>query len=308
MRIHWMVRLYPHTWQERYGDEFMAVLEQHTPTIKTCLDIVLNALDAHIDPTAWGPRSSFAMDTFKRLRRSTGIIFVAFIAMLLSYVLFLSDLGDIFDWITRHNPFTNFLNGILSNMMDLQLAALLVALLLVASALAFQKGATSSKILRFLPLVLVLFPTVMAGFYYGCRLFPEVVCHLDFGWGNYIYPPLLVIVPFVAIMLFKSTVSRRVLKVAWVAVACIVLGMLVQMALVLTWGVLAWGTSQQEVAWLAYGYDRSLMPGDYHIWLGAGLALVLLCGGAAIAALVQGMPAMWTKNKSARKAGAVEVE
>ena len=246
------------------------------------------------------------MDAFKRLSRSTGIIFIAFIAMLLSYVIFLSNLGDIFDWIIRHNPFSNFLNGILSNLMDLQLVALLIALLLVASALAFQKGVVSSRILKFIPLILVLFPTVMAGFYYGCRFFPREICHFDFGWGNFIYPSLLLIVPFVAIILFRSSVSRGILKIAWLALTFIVLGMIIQMALVLTWGILAWNTSQSGVVRLAQGYDRSLMPGDFHIWLGLGLALVVLFGGTAIAALIHGMPAWWARNESQRSQRVVE--
>jgi len=136
------------------------------------------------------------MDTSKRLRISIGIISLAFIGMLLSYVIFLSDLGDIFDWTIRHNPFTAFLNGILSNVMDFQLVALLIALLLVTAGFAFKKGPTISKYVRLIPLILTLFPTVMAGFYYGCLLFPRIICHLDFGWGNFIFPPLLLIVPF----------------------------------------------------------------------------------------------------------------
>ena len=306
MHIQWMVRLYPRAWRDRYEDEFLAVLEQHRPNLKTCLDIALNAFDAHFEPTSWSERSLIPVDPTKRLRRSSGTIILAFMAMLLSYVILLSSLGDIFDWTIRHNPFTNFLNGILSNMMDGQLAALLIALLLVAWALAFQKGATHSRYLKYIPLLLVLFPTVMSGFYFGCRIFGKVVCHLDFGWGNYIYLSLILIVPLVAIILFRSEISRGILKTAWVATALIVLGMLIQMALVLTWGALAWSMDQKKVLTLAYGYDRSLLPGDYHIWLGLGLALVLLFGGMAIAALVHGLPAWWGRQEIREAPGALE--
>jgi len=241
------------------------------------------------------------MEAFKRFRRSTSIIFLAFIAMLLSYVLFLSSMGDIFDDTIRNNPFTAFINNNLSGMMDMQLMALLIALLLVTSALAFQREATASKYLKYIPLILVLFPTVMAGFYFGCRFFPKVVCHLDFGWGNYIFPPLILIVPFVVIVLSRSKPSLGILKIAWVALAFIALSMLVQMTLVVAWGILVWNTSQTEVARLAQGYDLSLMPGDYHIWLGSGLALVILFGGMAIAALIHGMPAWWSGKKSPQR-------
>jgi len=238
------------------------------------------------------------MDNSKRLRRSNSIIFVAFIAMLLSYVVFLSSLGDIFDGTICHNPFTNYLNSILSNLMDGQLVALLVALLLVTSALAFQKGVTASKYLKFIPLILVLFPTVMAGFYFGCRIFPKLIYQLDFGWGNLIFPPLLLIVPLFALIQFRTKISLGIGKVSWLVLAVLVLIMLVQMVETLVWGILAWSTSQPEVVRMAYGYDRTLMPGDYHIWLGLGLTMVVLFGGLAIVAWLDGLPAWRTRNES----------
>jgi len=100
----------------------------------------------------------------------------------------------------------------------------------------------------------------------------------------------------VAFILLKSELSPGILKIAWLALAFIVPGMIIQMMLVLTWGILAWSTSQQAVVRLAWGYDSSLMPGDYHIWLGIGLALVLICGGTAIAALIYGLPVRWARK------------
>jgi hypothetical protein len=248
-----------------------------------------------------GDRSYHPMDTIKRLGRSTGIILLAFIAMLLSYVIFLSNLGDIFDWTIRHNPFTGFINRHLSGLMDLQLAALLIALLLVTSAFAFQKGSTSSKYWKLFPLILVLIPTVNAGFYFGCVYYPHVTCRFDWGWGNLVYIPLILIVPLTAIVLFKNQINQRILKITWLALAIIVAGIVILMVETFTWGILAWSTSQQTVIRLAQGYDRSLMPGDYHIWLGIGLALVVFFGGTAIAALIHGMPAWWARHESPQR-------
>ncbi len=298
MRDHWMIRLYPLAWRERYAAEFMALLEQHKPTILTFFDIAFNALNAHMDPTSWSERSFHPMNIFKRLGRSTGIIFLAFIAMLLSYVIFLSSLGDIFDWIIRHNPFTDFISRHISGLMDLQLAILLICMLLVSSALAFQKGSTSSKYWKFVPLILVLFSTVNAIFYFGCTYLHGVICRLDWGWGNLIYLSLIFIAPLNAIVLFTNHINQRILKITWVAQIVIVLGMVILVVETLAWGILAWGTSQQTVIRLAQGYDRELMPGDYHLWLGIGLALVVFFGGAAVAALIHGMPTWKTRNES----------
>ena len=297
MRIHWMIRLYPHAWRERYEAEFMAVLDQYEPTMLTFLDITINAFNAHVDPTSWDERSFHPMDIFKRMGRSTGTIFLAFMAMLLSYVIFLSSLGDIFDWTIRHNSFTDFMSRHVSGLMDLQLATLLIAMLLVTSAFAFQKGSTSSKIWKFIPFILVLFPIVNAIFYFGCTYLHGAICRLDWGWGNLIYLSLIFIVPLIAIVLFKNQINPRILKISWLALAVVVFGMLVLIAETLTWGILVWSTSQQMVIRLAQGYDRELLPGDYHIWLGIGLVLVVFFGGAAVAALIHGMPAWRTRNE-----------
>jgi hypothetical protein len=45
-----LVRLYPRAWRDRYEDEFLAVLADRPPRFGDRLDILLNALDAHLDP------------------------------------------------------------------------------------------------------------------------------------------------------------------------------------------------------------------------------------------------------------------
>jgi hypothetical protein len=46
----WLVRLYPAWWRKRYGEEFLALLEQQTPTPRIALDILRGALDARLHP------------------------------------------------------------------------------------------------------------------------------------------------------------------------------------------------------------------------------------------------------------------
>jgi len=42
-----LVRLYPHGWRDRYGDEFEAVLEQQPASFGLLIDVLLGAIDAH---------------------------------------------------------------------------------------------------------------------------------------------------------------------------------------------------------------------------------------------------------------------
>ena len=45
-----LLALYPGAWRRRYGFEFAALLEAQPPSPSLILDIVLGAIDAHLDP------------------------------------------------------------------------------------------------------------------------------------------------------------------------------------------------------------------------------------------------------------------
>jgi hypothetical protein len=48
--VPWLIRLYPAAWRERYGEEFVALLQSRPPTTRDRLDIVRGAIDARIHP------------------------------------------------------------------------------------------------------------------------------------------------------------------------------------------------------------------------------------------------------------------
>ena len=45
-----LLRLYPRSWRERYGEEFEDLLAQRPPSVRHRLDIARGALDAHLHP------------------------------------------------------------------------------------------------------------------------------------------------------------------------------------------------------------------------------------------------------------------
>lgn len=45
-----LLRLYPASWRERYGDEFLSLLADRPPTVRDSVDIVRGALDARLHP------------------------------------------------------------------------------------------------------------------------------------------------------------------------------------------------------------------------------------------------------------------
>jgi hypothetical protein len=44
-----LLRLYPAAWRTRYGDEFLALLDDQKPSVAVIVDVLLGALDAHLD-------------------------------------------------------------------------------------------------------------------------------------------------------------------------------------------------------------------------------------------------------------------
>ncbi|MEX1277543.1 MAG: hypothetical protein WEI16_00625, partial [Chloroflexota bacterium] len=56
-----LVALYPAAWRRRYGEEFLALLEERPPSGAQVLDIAWSAIDAHLFPQA--PEGRFRMFT-----------------------------------------------------------------------------------------------------------------------------------------------------------------------------------------------------------------------------------------------------
>jgi len=79
--VTWILSFYPPRWRERYQEEMLAVLEQHTISLLTLLDLLLGALDARLDP-AYRTQEGWM---FHRLRdtRTLSLIYMCALAMFL---------------------------------------------------------------------------------------------------------------------------------------------------------------------------------------------------------------------------------
>ena len=49
-----LMHLYPRAWRERYGDELVALLEEHPPTLADLFDLMRGAFDARLHPQVPG--------------------------------------------------------------------------------------------------------------------------------------------------------------------------------------------------------------------------------------------------------------
>lgn len=98
-----LLMLYPIAWRARYQDELEAVLEQHTITLATLVDLFWGALDARLDPAFTSERMFRPMS---RLRVSAVALFLAYVAFVLGYVAVvrLTDPQAPFDAAARLHP------------------------------------------------------------------------------------------------------------------------------------------------------------------------------------------------------------
>jgi hypothetical protein len=244
------------------------------------------------------------MGSMNRLRKSGSTIFWAFPALMLTYILFLSDLGDIFDGVIRRNAYLAGMDRIMSSVNNLQVIALIAAALLVSCALAFQAGASPRRYLRFVPLGLVLIPVVLLLFSWRC-IFGVASGEAcvgpagSGGWGNLVFPPLLLGLMVTAYAVSTSEIGGGVLRVSLALLALVAVGMVIEWIDAVAWGAAAWSVDQATVARLATSYGRSLWPGDWHITLLMGLALMTVCILLVIRAAWRSLPAFWEKPATA---------
>jgi hypothetical protein len=78
----WLVGLYPSAWRRRYADEFEALLEQCLHTPLDVLDILLGAIDAHLNFSPVTDWRSLNMNN--KLRTAILIVFASYIAFIVA--------------------------------------------------------------------------------------------------------------------------------------------------------------------------------------------------------------------------------
>jgi hypothetical protein len=79
------LHLFPSAWQERYGAEFGALLDQTPPTGRVVFDVLVAAVDAHVHPT--GPRRRWPL-MIERLRISELVVFACWVVFVVAGLAF----------------------------------------------------------------------------------------------------------------------------------------------------------------------------------------------------------------------------
>jgi len=89
----WILRLYPPAWRERYAAEMVALLEQHSITFWTVLDLLVGALDARLDPHYRSLQPPHAGVRLQRSWKGIGSALAAFGFAFVVWLFATADLG-----------------------------------------------------------------------------------------------------------------------------------------------------------------------------------------------------------------------
>lgn len=145
----WMLRLYPRAWRERYGSEMIAVLELHSITLWTVIDLVFGALDARLDPYYRRERLFIPRLPWRSLQSSWHVMTTAFVTFWLTLILWLSGGGPwgplSFNWSSTD------VTQALGSLAFLSLPVLLTALV---GWIGWQGARNPWQLLRLLPVAL----------------------------------------------------------------------------------------------------------------------------------------------------------
>jgi hypothetical protein len=98
---HWLLHLYPRAWRARYGDEFLALLDQHPLTITALCDVLFAAWDAHRNPRLYQFAGGSPMEsvvTTTRLHPRTYLLTAGVLAL---FALFLYAAGFLISGVTE---------------------------------------------------------------------------------------------------------------------------------------------------------------------------------------------------------------
>src|SRR5512136_481462 len=80
----WLMRLYPRPWLDRYAVEFDAMLEQCLHSPLDVVDIMLGALDAHLQLLNGENVNWRLMNMLNKLRTTILVVFAAFIGFVIA--------------------------------------------------------------------------------------------------------------------------------------------------------------------------------------------------------------------------------
>jgi hypothetical protein len=304
---HSLLRLYPHTWRERYEEEFLAMLEQRPISLLDGIDLFFGALDAHLHPEF----GTTGMSLFERmmrmistLRRSLLTIFCAYVGFILA--------GLAFQKMTEYDDFVNAArtHSVVGLSFNLVVIGSVVALLAILAgglpiAIAVIRSAFAQK--RRGPLLLLAVPILAFSVFLGTTLLLEALHrpgnHLSPVWQMFlsrgVFFGLLIAAAITSagalcFAVARSEISEKLLRFALLPSILATISMALMLAATIIWGLgLRDGAPQ-----LFAGHDGIVGSSTTGTWLGIVIAMAIATVLAAVS-LMRGFSARSALRKAA---------
>ncbi len=295
----YLVRLYPQTWRSRYGEEFLAFLEQRPISFLDGVDLFFGALDAHLHPEL----GTTGMSLYERvlqmlftLRRSLLTIFCAYIGFILA--------GWAFQKMTEYDDFveaarTHSVVGLSFNLIVIGAVVALLAVLAggLPIAVTVIRFALAQK--RRGPLLLLAVPILAFAVFLGTTLLLEALHrpgnHLSPVWQIFLHRGVFfgtLIAAAIAgagsvcFAVVHSEISEKLLRFAVLPSILATISMALVLAATITWGLgLRDGAPQ-----LFAGNDGLVGSSTTGTWLGIVIAMAIATVLAALS-LLRGLSA-----------------
>lgn len=294
-----LVRLYPHTWRERYEDELLAMLEQRPLSFTDGANLFFGAIDAQLHPhlgTAGMSLYERIFHMFATLRRSLLTIFCAYVGFILA--------GWAFQKMTEYDDFvaaarTNSVVGLSFNLVVIGAVAALLAVLAggLPIAVAVIRSALAQK--RRGTLFLLAVPFLAFGVFLGTTLFLEALAHqgshlspvgqVFLGHGLFVGSLIAAAIASAGAVCFavaRSEIPEKLLRFAVLPSILATISMALVLAATITWGLgLRDGAPQ-----LFAGNDGIVGSSTTGTWLGIVIAMAIATILATIS-LMRGLSA-----------------
>ena len=295
----YLVRLYPQTWRSRYGEEFLAFLEQRPISFLDGVDLFFGALDAHLHPEL----GTTGMSLYERilqmlftLRRSLLTIFCAYIGFILAGWAFqkMTEYDDFVEAARTHSivglSFNLVVIGAVVALLAVLAGGLPIAITLIRSALAQKRRG---------PLLLLAVPILAFAVFLGTTLLLEALHrpsnHLSPVWQIFFHRGVffgtliaaaIASAGSVCFAVVHSEISEKLLRFAVLPSILATISMALVLAATITWGLgLRDGAPQ-----LFAGNDGLVGSSTTGTWLGIVIAMAIATVLAALS-LLRGLSA-----------------
>ncbi len=292
-----MIRLYPRQWRNRYGEEFLDLLEQRPLSILDGVDLVFGALDAHLHPhfgmTALSPPEK-DRQMILALRSSLLILFCSFVGFMIA--------GTGFQKMTEEAAFqqatqTSNLVGLPFYLVVAGAIATLIAMIIggLPIVIAIIKLVFVQK--RYNTLAMLAVPPLAFLIFLGTTLLLEVIeqPHTESIWQILLYRSLFFGTLIIAIIsstgavctaVAQSEIPEKLLFFALLPFACCTIAMTLVLLAIILWGLGLHASAPQ----LFTGNAGILRTSTTWTWVSIVLEMILATG-LAIFALIRGLSA-----------------